>query len=65
MTDRQLATAIQSAEDTERIARAYWTANKHDLPEGDDALIVVRNATALTKALKDWLLSRARRAAVK
>jgi hypothetical protein len=66
MTDtRELVEALQQAAALEQRARAHWTAHKHDVPERDASLVMVRHATALKRSLEQWIAARALRAALK
>lgn len=64
MTDREVAVALTAATDLERRARAHWTASATNVPERDQALIVMRSAGALRRSLEVWLSTRACRAAL-
>lgn len=58
MTDAEIGQALAEANALERRARAHWqTATT--IGEQQAALLVVRHATAVVKALKDWLGARA------
>lgn len=71
MTDRDLATALVATSQAERAARTHWealcrvesgTATSATVPERDAALVTVRHATALKRALEQWIAARACRA---
>lgn len=44
---------------TEAAARAVWQSAGDDLVEKDNALIIVRHATAMRKSLERWIGLRA------
>lgn len=61
MTDVDLVQAHADAQAIETAAREHW-ARVTDVPDKDDALIAVRQATSLRKTLEQWISRRAIRA---
>ena len=60
MTDVELATALKHTIDLEAGARTVWQhARADDLVERDNALIVIRHATAMRKSIERWIGIRA------
>jgi hypothetical protein len=64
MTDHDLAQALEQAASIEDRARAEWQKAQRsgDAGERDDALVGVRQATALRRILQRWISNRAVRA---
>jgi hypothetical protein len=62
VTDAALAQAVEQAAYLEALARAALEMSVDDLPEHDAALVVVRQAVAVRRALETWIVDRAVRA---
>lgn len=63
LDDTRLAWALAAAAEMERAARHHLTVTEARAAEQARAHVVVRHATALRKALEDWIETRAYRAA--